>query len=718
MHTGYIRVPAMCMLSISLCVNAQETDSVRVVQLEGVTVSVSRMRNMVRHTALPVDVAGERFLTEHFTGNLVQSLQHLPGVQSMNIGAGFAKPVVRGMGFNRISVVENGLKQEGQQWGADHGLEIDAFDVEQVVVRKGPASLLYGSDALGGAVEISRLPPPPDNRLFGEAMTLTRSVNGLFGGSLMLGVKKDGWYGRVRYTEQRFGDYRIPADTVIYLTQRQPVDGRLKNTAGFERDASLYVEHRAGRRLARYALSNARQKTGFFPGAHGVPDLSRLQDDGNSRNIELPFSMVNHLKATTRQQYANDRGAIFSLDAGYQNNYREERSRFHTHYAGQPLPENDPDKELVFRLDTYGASSKVRLTGSPGREHTFGWDVQYQRNRIAGYSFLLPAYRRFTTGVYWLASFRLSRTLSLSGGVRYDYGRMDITAYADPYLAAHLTMRGYSGEMAEAYRWRSYPVDRRTGDFSGSAGIVWEPHEAHLFKANVGRSFRMPGANELASNGVHHGTFRHEQGDPALSSEHGWLLDVSYAYASRDITVTLSPFAGLFDNYIYLRPTGEWSVLPHAGQIYRYTGTDAVFAGAEMAFDADFLRCLHYRFLWEYVYTYNRDERVPLAFSPPTSVEHALTAKWKCFEFHAGWQRLFAQHRVAHNEDATPGAHLWRAGVSARLTFAEVTLSLHNLTNATYYNHLSFYRKMEIPEPGRNVQLMVKIPFHKLLPDK
>jgi iron complex outermembrane receptor protein len=705
----------MCLEAVAWVGYAQEADSIKIIQLNGVTVSASYQRRAVRSSALQVDVAGERFLSDHFTGNLVQTLQHLPGVHSMDIGSGFSKPVIRGMGFNRISVTENGIKQEGQQWGADHGLELDAFNAGRVIVRKGAASLLYGSDAMGGSIEIVELPAPTEDQLFGETVWLGKSVNGTLGASFMLGVKNAGWYGKIRYSEQRFGDYHVPADTVVYLTQRQPLYGRkLKNTAGLERDVSWYVERRRGAYVSHYAVSNAYQKAGFFPGAHGIPDLSRLQDDGDSRNVELPFSTVNHLKVSTRQQYAAGEGLTGTWDVGYQNNYREERSLFHTHYGEQPVPADDPDKELAFGLNTYSSSLKLRVTKRPLWEHTVGWDVQYQQNRISGYSFLLPAYNRFATGLFWLANWRPAPTLTVSGGIRYDYGRVAISAYLDPYLDAYLAERGYGGDEIEAYRWRSYPADRRFGNFSGSVGIVWEPREGYLFKTNLGRSFRLPGANELASNGVHHGTFRHEQGDPSLPSEQGWLLDVSGEYAGRGFSFSVSPFGGWFGHYIYLRPTGEWSVLPHAGQIYRYTDANALFAGTEITLDVDFLRCFNYRFTGEYVYTYNRDEHVPLAFSPPATVRNVLAVKVRSVRFHTEWEHVGAQNRVARNEDPTPGADLLHAGMSLHLPYAEVSLSFRNVLNTRYYNHLSFYRKVEIPEPGRSVQLMIKTPFHVL----
>ena len=148
-------------------------------------------------------------------------------------------------------------------------------------------------------------------------------------------------------------------------------------------------------------------------------------------------------------------------------------------------------------------------------------------------SFLLPEYKRFTTGAFWLTTFRLDNQLSVTGGIRYDRGRIDITAFEDPYLVEYLHRQGYEEEVIQAYRWRSYPVDRAYGNYSCSAGVVWTPAAGHLLKMNVGRSFRLPGVNELASNGVHHGTFRHEKGDATLSSEQGWQIDKKYTDSNQ-----------------------------------------------------------------------------------------------------------------------------------------------------------------------------------------
>ena len=707
-------------LTVVLPAHAQKSDSIKSLLLPDVVVTESYQQRQAKKSALAVDVVDQDFLRKHFTGNFMQAMENIPGVQAMDIGSGFSKPMIRGMGFNRIAVPENGIKQEGQQWGADHGLELDAFNIGTVNVLKGPSSLLYGSDAMGGVIDITSPPVPSVDMLFGDVTLLGKSVNGTLGGSFMLGIKKSFWYAQVRYSEQHFGDYRIPTDTIVYLTQKMPVYGRkLKNTAGIERNIGFFAQYQRQRYKANYSVSNVYQKTGFFPGAHGIPDASRVEDDGDSRNMELPYSKVNHLKVTTLQQYAWEK-LVLSGDFGFQNNHREEWSVFHTHYGSQPVPEKDPDKELAFNLNTLSASVKVRFIGSSSWEHALGWDGQHQRNDISGYSFLLPEYYRSTTGLLWLTTYKPNNVISVSGGMRYDYGYIHISSHEDAYLADYLRKQGYDEEQVEHYKWNSHAVKKKFGDYSFSLGLVWTPSERHMVKANVGRSFRLPGANELAANGVHHGTFRHEQGDANLKSEQGWQMDASYNLRYNGFSISVSPFVSWFSNYIFLRPTGEWSVLPHAGQIYRYTGAEVLFAGTEATIDIHFLRSFNYRISGEYVYTYNCDEHIPLSFSPPFSMRNTLTWQRKQVMLYAEWQSIARQNRVDRNEDRTPGANLFHLGGSLNIPIRgnqaiEITLTARNIFNTRYYNHLSFYRKVEIPEPGHNFQLLIKIPFKKLL---
>ena len=707
-------------LTVVLPAHAQKSDSIKSLLLPDVVVTESYQQRQAKKSALAVDVVDQDFLRKHFTGNFMQAMENIPGVQAMDIGSGFSKPMIRGMGFNRIAVLENGIKQEGQQWGADHGLELDAFNIGTVNVLKGPSSLLYGSDAMGGVIDITSPPVPSVDMLFGDVTLLGKSVNGTLGGSFMLGIKKSFWYAQVRYSEQHFGDYRIPTDTIVYLTQKMPVYGRkLKNTAGIERNIGFFAQYQRQRYKANYSVSNVYQKTGFFPGAHGIPDASRVEDDGDSRNMELPYSKVNHLKVTTLQQYAWEK-LVLSGDFGFQNNHREEWSVFHPHYGSQPVPEKDPDKELAFNLNTLSASVKVRFIGSSSWEHALGWDGQHQRNDISGYSFLLPEYYRSTTGLLWLTTYKPNNVISVSGGMRYDYGYIHISSHEDAYLADYLRKQGYDEEQVEHYKWNSHAVKKKFGDYSFSLGLVWTPSERHMVKANVGRSFRLPGANELAANGVHHGTFRHEQGDANLKSEQGWQMDASYNLRYNGFSISVSPFVSWFSNYIFLRPTGEWSVLPHAGQIYRYTGAEVLFAGKEATKDIHFLRSFNYRISGEYVYTYNCDEHIPLSFSPPFSMRNTLTWQRKQVMLYAEWQSIARQNRVDRNEDRTPGANLFHLGGSLNIPIRgnqaiEITLTARNIFNTRYYNHLSFYRKVEIPEPGHNFQLLIKIPFKKLL---
>lgn len=679
-----------CCSVVTLC--AQTTDSLKNVKLQEVSVHGTTMPQSGQSVQPSVYVSPDE-MRQRSGHSLMDVLSQTEGVQAMDIGVGFSKPMIRGLGFQRIAVTENGVKQEGQQWGADHGLEIDAYHVDGIRVVKGPASVLYGSDAMGGAIEI--LPPvfPLRDTLSGEALVSYQSVSSGLSGSVMLQVRRGRFFSRIRYTERHWADYQVPADSFTYLSMRLPIyNRRLKNTAGMERSANAMFAYRHGNYQGRLNISNSYQKSGFFSGAHGLPNSASLIDDGHRWNIDLPYSLVNHLKVTAASTWT---GSLFQtkLTLGYQLNHREEWSPFHTHNPSQTPPSVNPDKELMFHLHTASGQLQLRYTPSTSWECYAGLSSMLQHNGIGGYGFLIPAYNRQEGGVYLLANYQPSPELKFSSSVRYDIGHV--------HTAAH-------GEGVKE-------VDRLFNDYSLALGMEYEPRTGHRFCISLGRAFRLPSANELTSDGVHHGAFRHEKGDASLVSEQGWQADLSYSLSSGNWEVTLSPFCSYYTHFIALHPTGRWSSLPDAGQVYQYVDAPTMLAGGEVSVKARLWRGLHYTLSGEYVYTYDCNSHTATPFSPPANMRNTVSWEaphWRCF---AECQSVANQNRVCHNEAKTPGYNLIHLGgsIDFRLRQNRLTLLLHvrNLLNTSYLNHLNFYRRIELPEAGIDVQTTIRLNF-------
>ena len=186
-------------------------------QLAEVAVQGNRLKTSANQSR---EIVSSRELTQQMNGTLVRTLDRQVGFNTMDIGASASKPVIRGMGFNRVVVVSNGIKQEGQQWGADHGLEMDPFLTEQAEIIKGAASIEHGSDAIGGILQLTsnRI---PENGLSGSLQMLGKTVNETAGASLLLQGSNNRMYFKSRATWLDYGDYRIPTDTVIYLTRSE-----------------------------------------------------------------------------------------------------------------------------------------------------------------------------------------------------------------------------------------------------------------------------------------------------------------------------------------------------------------------------------------------------------------------------------------------------------------------------------------------------------------
>lgn len=625
--------------------------------------------------------------------SLMDVLAQTEGVQAMDIGVGFSKPMIRGLGFQRIAVTENGVKQEGQQWGADHGLEIDAYHVEGVRIIKGPASVLYGSDAMGGAIELLPSSFPLRDTISGEALVSYQSVSSGLNGSVMLQMKRNRVLAKIRYTERHWADYRVPADSFTYLSMRLPIhNNRLKNTAGMERSVNALLAYKHGVYQGRINVSDSYQKSGFFSGAHGLPNSASLQDDGNRWNVDLPYSMVNHFKITSTNTWTKPLLQT-KLTLGYQLNHREEWSRFHTHNLSQTPPAIDPDKELMFHLHTGSAQLQFRLTPDTSWEYYGGLSANMQHNDIGGYGFLIPAYNRQECGVYFLTNYRYSSALQFSGSLRYDLGHVHTKAHGEDV----------------------HSVERNFNDYSLTLGVEYEPLDGHKLRASVGRAFRLPSVNELTSNGVHHGAFRHEMGDSSLVSEQGWQVDLAYTISQDNWEVSLSPFYSYYPHFIALHPTGRWSMLPDAGQIYQYVDAPTTLTGCELHIKARIWRGLHYTLAGEYVYTFDHNSHTATPFSPPASMHNTLSweaSRWRCF---AECQSVAAQNRVCHNEMATPGYNLIHIGgsVDFQLRKSKLSLLMHvrNLLDTSYLNHLNFYRRIELPEAGFDIQTTIRLNF-------
>lgn len=689
--------------------------------LDQVVVSASGTRS-VSH----VEKVTNQELVSRFTGSFAKTLESVPGVNAMEIGAGASKPVIRGLGFNRIAVAENGAKQEGQQWGADHGLEIDAFSTEEVEVIKGVGTIEYGSDAIGGVIKINNEKIPQVHSFSGGATVFGKTVNDSYGASVQLKAREDNFFYKFKVTAQDYADYRVPTDKIYYLNTQIPIYGkRMKNTAG--NNLSLYgqigyVNNRVKNILS---ISNVYDKSGFFPGSHGLPDITTVVDDGDHRNIELPHQNVNHFKVVNSTAIDLTDTEKLSFVLAFQNNKRQEKSRFHTHFSNQQAPVSNPDLELQFSLNTFDASAKYEYLSPNNHKSTIGVQYNYQNNTIAGYGFLLPEFKKSGIGAFAIHEHYVNSQFVWEAGLRADYAQIDIKPYYDGILYEFLIDGGHSTESAHDYAQRSRPLDKDFTSVNGMIGAKFELTPQINLGATLGTNFRFPTAIELASNGVHHGAFRHEKGNPDLKPEQGLAFDFRASYETESFSTTLSPYVYYFDNYIFLKPTGNFSVLPDSGQIYEYSQSKAFISGLEWKVSKKMWNHWLVEGIFEYIYnkqlSNGKNGNYPLPFSPPMNFYGMVKYEfndWKFFkqpEIHINGKWYAKQERIAQGEEITPESVSFGAGISTTLmlgkTEAKASITATNIFNRKILNHMSFYRPLQIPELGRSIQLMVQIPF-------
>jgi iron complex outermembrane receptor protein len=675
---------------------------------------------------LNLEVVNNDYLKQNLGGSLMNSLERLPGVSTIDIGSGQSKPVIRGLGFNRVVVIENGITHEAQQWSEDHGLEIDQYAVDHVEVLKGPASLIYGSDAIGGVINLKNQKLPQENT-FGGTIDLTGKTNNDFAGtSVSLNGRFKWFFADARATIVNYGDYKVPTDSVdIYSYRTSLFKSHLRNTAGKEMNLHLSFGVLCNKFQSRFLISNINAKNGFFANAHGLEprNVDIEWYDQSSRDIGYPYHTVRHFKLLNSSQYRLNRLSI-EAELGLQRNFRQEWSHYVSHgYMPAVFPDTFSfNQDLERQFDKFALNGNLKLSYDLDRRTflSFGLNNSYQENNINGRAFIIPSFHLSTVGIFAVAKYNPNEKNLFQLGVRFDNGNIHTTEYRDwfpsPVVGANDTV------------WmnllRSGNIDRSFSNVTGSVGYVYNT-EKWTCKANIGKSFRIPIAKELAANGVNYHHFSYEVGDPDLSPEVSYQLDAGLEYNSVRFAFGVTPFLNYFSNYIYLNPGSEHDRLYGNGnQKYYYTQSRVFRYGAEIHAHYEPIRSLQLGMMGEHVFSRQltgEKRGFTLPFSPPTSL--LLNVKYRPQKigiignpyFSLDYQVTARQGNIVPPEETTAGYQVINLGIGGDLQFKNQTVSLslklRNLLNLKYFNHTSYYRLINVPEPGRNLVMNITIPF-------
>lgn len=667
----------------------------------------------------------ERFLEENFQGAFAKSIEKLPGISAINVGVGIAKPVIRGLSSHRIIVNQQGIKQESHQWGSDHGLEVDQYDVERVEIVKGPASLQYGSDGLGGVINILQGRVLPKNTFAGAVQGVSKSNNSHWGGSAHLAANWNGIIAAARYSRQEFADYRVPAEQFTYSGFVLPILNRtLKNTAGREENFRISAGLQRDWGITRLLFGHYSLDAGLFSGAVGIPRSYALTDDQNSRDIDIPMQAVDHYRASLHQTlYFGKDHLDFNL--GFQHNLRREHSFPEFHSIPSSLIDPGNTLALQLALQTWSANLHYERHPDSRSKIVFGGDVQWQRNLRSGFEFLLPDFRTFRSGLFTFSEWHKASRWTFNAGLRLDYGAND-TEYFRQWVWD--SNENIIDSLVVPY------TDQTFFNWSASLGASLRLAEGRwVLKGNLGKSFRVPYPAETVSNGIHHGTFRHEVGTPDLRSEQGYQLDLSADWQYDRLSGNLAVYFNFFDNYIYLGPTfpARFSPLPEAGQIFQYRQDDAIYTGFEWQWEWEILPSISVEQTADFVQSYNLNTGLALPFTPQPSLKHNL--RYTLRErgvveelfFEAGHAWVLAAEgrwRIDRSERPTPSYQLWQLGMGLRAEIHgqafQLNLQVQNLLDTFYLHHLSRYRLINVPEQGRNFVVSLKMPFTGSLTQK
>lgn len=611
----------------------------------------------------PTSLLSREELQTNRAPSLGETVSSMPGVRSFGTGSGIGKPVIRGLSSNRVLVLADGQRVESQQWGDEHGPQVEAGEAERIEVIRGPASVLYGSDALGGVVNVVT-PPLPDaigRNPFGEVRLLgTYSTNNdQPDGTASVEGAAGAWGFRGSFTGRTSEDVRTPA-------------GPLFNSGGSTLNGAANVGYRGSFGTVSASYSDRHERV-------------EIHEDPAQEALATPYQRIADARAHLKANLAAG-ASHFDLDLGYERNRRREFEA-----AGAT------EIALGLLANTYSADVRLHHVPLGPIAGLVGASALRSTLTKSGEESLVPENAYTNIGVYAFEQAEVGRW-NLSLGARYDHRRLTVENDED------------LGVLAQRRTYNS---------LTGNLGVLYRAAEPVALVLNVGRGFRAPSAFDLFANGVHEGTVRYERGDSTLGNETSFNTDLALRVQTRHLSAEIGGYVNYIDGFIFPNPTGVED--PGSGfQIYDITQGNARLAGFEAAAEYHPIELLHLRVTADYTRGQNTSTDTPLPFIPPFRATYTVKVegepgRWMRHSYLSLSGESNARQTRLDPEDYAPAGYtLGHVGAgttvpAGRATFA-IDLQLRNLFDEAYAGFLSRYKTYAL-DPGRNLVIQVSTAF-------
>lgn len=680
-------------------------------------------------TPTPISTIPTLQLLQNGSSNIIDALSSQPGVAQISTGSGISKPVIRGLGYNRVVVVNDGIRQEGQQWGDEHGIEIDEFSVNKVEILKGPASLAYGSDAMAGVINMLSAPTLPRGSQKLNVLSNYQTNNGLIAYSANYAGNQKGLIWDVRYSQKMAHAYQNRYDGYVFNSAFR--ERAMSGILGLNKSWGYSHLHLSSYFLEPGMVEGERDSvSGKFIKQTVLNDSTTgtaMADakDLRSYRLQTPYQQIHHYKAVWNSSFIIGQGSIKST-IGFQQNHRQE--------YGDVL--NPKQHGLYFLLNTLNYDLRYVLPEKKGFSVTIGLNGMRQVAQNKGSEFLIPEYTLLDIGGFFIAKKTYGK-LDLSGGLRYDIRQQ---AGKDLYVDANEVPSSPSDPSA-VQLFKGFNSSYQ--GYSGSIGAAYQFSEKIYAKLNISKGFRAPSIAEIGANGVHEGTLNYIIGVPTLKPESSIQIDQAIGLNSEHVNAELALFRNQIDNYVYLRKlnslSGDDSVL-NGFPAFRYNSGQAVLTGGELSIDIhphplDWLHFENSFSMVNAVQTGQPDSMHYLPFTPSPRLSSELKVqqkkagkRWANAYVKLGMDQYFAQNDVFSaygTETATPAYRLWSMGMGVdylrnKKTLCSIYISGSNLTDVAYQSHLNRLKyapmnhqtgRSGVFNMGRNISIKVLIPI-------